>query len=443
MTSVRMTQESTNVKSSGLSQTLKDKAEAAQKALAGQKPFLDKNQIKELVGTMAASIHTTLKGKAPLVLTIYPEGSHFSNALTRKLGDFGLILEENYIDLSLKDEEIRLLVEPRVNLEGRTILITDSILKDGQKMAATLAYCQAKGAREVYCATLVNMPKGRFSKLQALQPNFYGVETTPFNPVGFGSDLNGYFRNEPTLWAPLEVSPSSSKNTKAILASLQHNAKPQLLQEQIKPSTTALENAQHAEKTFSRLQLLVSKKQLKEKIKLTAEVIKEKFKDSYPVILSMQKGGSHFATYLTEHLSGLALEESYMHLSRYGNSQQGGEVKVVAAPAVDLKGRTVIIAEDLIEGGLTIKNARDLCMQKGAAAVFVVAMGDKPQKRLEGLKNIKADYYCFQFDDRFLVGAGLDEKENLRNMFGVWAHEKQIAKEQPNLLASTEFKCKF
>lgn len=392
---------------------------------------LDIEQINLITDRMAKNINRTLKNTAPLVLTIYPRGAHFSNHLTKKLGELNLTLEENYLDLKVEKDQIIPLVEPLADLEGRTILIVDTAIKDGKKMQAALDYCKAKGARAVFCATLIDMPSARAENLKGLRPSFYGATCRNMPLVGFGFDVDGFFRNEPGLWSiPNIQTGAANSNTSAILAALEIPAlspEPLIFQEHIPANRKALENAKKAEETFAKLDLLYTQKMVEEKIKLTAQEIETALKGSNPVVLSMQKGGSHFTTYLTEHLSGLTLEESYMHITRYGNSQHGGKAKILAAPAVDVRGRTVIISEDLIEGGLTIQMAISLCLERGATAVYVAAMGDKPQKRLNGLDFIKPDFYCYKFDDRFLVGTGLDEQENLRNKFGVWAHKKQQA----------------
>jgi hypoxanthine phosphoribosyltransferase len=408
----------------------KQRAEKAAGTFYSLENILNHEQINTLTDKMAREIYQTLKGTAPLVLTLYPQGAHFSNHLTKKLGDLNLILEENYLDLKVEEDKITPLVEPLVNLEGRTILIVDAAIKDGRKMQAALDYCKARGARAVFCATLIDMPSARSEQHKALQPSFNGAVCPNLPLAGFGFDIDGFFRNQPGLWTlPANTSRATSSSTSSIITAMEKETallpQPLVFQEHIPANEKALANARQAEQTFAKLDLLYNQQQLKDKIKLTAQQLEAALKGSNPVVLSMQKGGSHFTTYLTEHMPSLVLEESYMHITRYGNSHHGGKAKVLAAPAVDIKGRTVLISEDLIEGGLTIQLAISLCLEKGAQAVYIASMGDKPQKRLAGLDFIKPDFYCYTFDDRFLVGTGLDERENLRNKFGVWAHKKQ------------------
>lgn len=404
---------------------------AAQASFAAARLLLDPRQIEALTDKLARDIHRRLKGSAPLVLTLYPEGAHFSNQLTKKLGVLDLTLEENYLDFWIDGDHLTLRVEPLVDLRGRTILLTTAVISDGKKLQAALAYCKAKGARAVYCASLIDMPATRTEALKHLKPSFCGAVCEEQALAGFGCDVDGFFRNEPGVWV-LPTAKALSKmrpSTSGILAALEEKqesgSEPLVFQEKIPVNQKALDKAREAEATFKQLDLLYTGQQLKAKVLVTARQMKAALEGSNPVVLSMQKGGSHFTTLLTEHLAGLPLEESYMHLTRYGNSKVGSTAKLLAEPAVDVKGRTVIISEDLVEGGLTLQMAISLCLQRGASAVYVVAMGDKPQKRLPGLSFIKPDFCCYRFDDRFLVGTGLDEQENLRNKFGVWAHRKK------------------
>ncbi len=382
------------------------------------------DKILEFIKIMAVNIKNTLQGLAPLVLTLYPQGAHFSNHLTNQLGELGLTLEENYLDLQIEeDNEVIFKAEPLIVLQGRTILIVDLAMKDGRKVKAALDYCEERGARAVYCATLFDIPEARAEELRNLVPSFYAASCPNLKLIGFGSDVNGFFLNSPHLFSvnPREPRARTVANFSLIPAPREQHPIPIIFQGQIPPQKLALERAEQAEKTFATLDLLWDGESLANQIRLTAEEVRQKLEGTRPVVLSMQKGGSHFTTYLTENLTGIHLEESYIHITRYGSSQQGGKAKLLAKPRADLRGRKVLLSDDVAEGGATLQLAISACLEAGATEVYVVVMGDKPQKRLSGLEFIKP-IWCYLFDNRFLVGAGLDEKEFFRNKWGVWAH---------------------
>lgn len=398
------------------------RAEEAKTTFDVSLPFLDETQIKTAIHLMAEDIEKTLRDTAPVVLTIYPEGAHFSNHLTVALAEKNLTLEENYIDLSIENGQPVMLVEPLVNvLKGRYVLITTAVLKDGQVLAAVMQYCQEKGAKAVYCAALVNMSNARADHLKDLQPNFCRVHTDDnLQLAGFGMDLDGFYRNQ------LEIrSYPATSSTTAILLTLDAEEKvsaPLILQENVEINEEALAQARQAKETFSNLEQILTAEQVEAQVKLTAEEMQKELQGRYPVVLTMQKGGSHFTTYLTEQMPSLIIEESYLHITRYGHSQQGGEAKILAKPATDLKGRYVVIADDIIEGGMTMDYAIKMCEEMGAKKVYLACLGDKPQKRLKDFEHIQPNFRCFTFDNRFLVGTGLDEKEFFRNYHGMWAH---------------------
>lgn len=388
---------------------------------AGQ--LLTPELVESLTTKMAKKIARQLRGTAPLVLTLYSEGVHFSNKLTNKLAKEKVTLQENYLDFRFDGEKPTLLVEPTADFTGRTILLVDGALRDGKKMQAAIDYCARKKARAVFCAVLIDVPKARAPKHRQLKPSFSACECPSYPLIGFGFDTDGFFRNEPGVRIENQVN-----KTVSILHTFLAETRfvpPLLTQTQFPINLEATQAAAQAEQTLQKLELLYTGKEIKAQMRITAEAMREKLKNENPVVLAMQKGGSHVTSELTELLSGIPLEESYMHITRYGHSKTGGNARLLAAPAIDVKGRVVVISEDLIEGGLTMQYAISLCLQRGATEVLIVAMGDKPQKRLEGLEFIKPDFHCYVFDNRFLVGCGLDEQEYLRNEPAVYAHPQQ------------------
>jgi hypoxanthine phosphoribosyltransferase len=120
------------------------------------------------------------------------------------------------------------------------------------------------------------------------------------------------------------------------------------------------------------------------------------------------KGGFVFAADLVRALSlaGVRMEIEFISLSSYGTRQKtSGEVRVVRDIEVEVSGRDVLIIDDVLDSGLTLKFARDLMHARGARRASIAVMIDKPAGRRAG---IEADYVGFTCPDYFVVGYGMD-----------------------------------
>jgi hypoxanthine phosphoribosyltransferase len=128
------------------------------------------------------------------------------------------------------------------------------------------------------------------------------------------------------------------------------------------------------------------------------------------------KGGFVFAADLIRALSlqGVQLEIEFISLSSYGTrTRSSGEVRVVRDIEVPVAGRDVLIIDDVLDSGLTLKFARDLMNTRGARRAAIAAMIDKPAGRRA---NVEADYVGFTCPDYFVVGYGMDAAHAYREL---------------------------
>lgn len=128
------------------------------------------------------------------------------------------------------------------------------------------------------------------------------------------------------------------------------------------------------------------------------------------------KGGFVFAADLVRALSlqGVRLEIEFISLSSYGTrTHSSGEVRVVRDIEVPVAGRDVLIIDDVLDSGLTLKFARDLMDTRGAKRAAIAAMIDKPAGRRA---EIEADYVGFTCPDYFVVGYGMDAAHAWREL---------------------------
>lgn len=125
------------------------------------------------------------------------------------------------------------------------------------------------------------------------------------------------------------------------------------------------------------------------------------------LVISILKGSFIFAADLIRalHDAGLAPEVEFITLSSYGRGTTSQGVKIIKDIDSDVKGRDVLLIDDILESGRTLRFARDLMYERGANDVDIAVLLDKRSRR-EG--NLDADYVGFECPDYFVVGYGMD-----------------------------------
>ncbi len=125
------------------------------------------------------------------------------------------------------------------------------------------------------------------------------------------------------------------------------------------------------------------------------------------LVIAILKGSFIFAADLIRamHASGIAPEVEFITLSSYGKGTTSGEVRIVKDIDSDPAGRDVLLIDDILESGNTLKFARDLMMERGARSVDVAVLLDKREKRSA---EIDANHVGFECPDHFVVGYGMD-----------------------------------
>lgn len=150
-----------------------------------------------------------------------------------------------------------------------------------------------------------------------------------------------------------------------------------------------------------------------------AEAITEKIGDKNPILLCVLVGSVIPTGMLLPRL-GFPLEVDYVHASRYRSSTKGYELEWIAKPRTSLKGRTVLVIDDILDGGITLAEIIKYCQAEGAQEVYSAVLVDKPKVREEG-GLLKADFTGLEVEDRYVFGYGLDYHEYLRNAPGIYA----------------------
>ena len=160
-------------------------------------------------------------------------------------------------------------------------------------------------------------------------------------------------------------------------------------------------------------EVLISEEEIKEKTKELGALLSEQYKDKNPLIVGILKGALPFMADLIKQMP-ILLEYDMMDVSSYGSAlTSSGEVKIVKDLDASIEGRHVIIVEDIIDTGRTLKYIQDMLMRRNAKSVKIATLLDKPSGRVT---NLDVDWKCFDIPDEFVVGYGLDYRENYRNL---------------------------
>lgn len=175
---------------------------------------------------------------------------------------------------------------------------------------------------------------------------------------------------------------------------------------------------QSIQSVLQRATCLYSKDQIEQALDQMAQQITRDLADQNPIFLCVMVGALIPAAHLLMRLN-FPLEIDYIHMTRYTGAFEGGQLEFRARPNISLKNRTVLILDDILDAGITLKNIQDFCVQEGASRILTAVLVDKIATRSpEGLQ--KADYVGLEIENHFIFGFGMDYKEYLRNAPGIY-----------------------
>jgi hypoxanthine phosphoribosyltransferase len=163
--------------------------------------------------------------------------------------------------------------------------------------------------------------------------------------------------------------------------------------------------------------LLYSAEAVEASIDHMAEQINLLLQDRNPLVLCAMNGGVVLTGKLLTRLT-IPLTFDSLNATRYNNSTTGELINWLQKPAASLKNRTVLIVDDILDEGVTLRAIHDYCLEQGASSVYTAVLLDK---LLDHLKPMQADFVGLQVENRYLFGYGMDYKGYLRNAAGIYA----------------------
>ena len=159
--------------------------------------------------------------------------------------------------------------------------------------------------------------------------------------------------------------------------------------------------------------VLYSKDDINRRMDELANQLTAEYKDQRPLIVSVMTGAVLFTVDMIKRMDIMAKLDFIDVSSYYGGTLSTGKVKLVQDLKSDVRGRSILIMEDIVDTGHTLKYLIDLLKERGAKSVKVCTLLDKPEGRQV---EVKADYVGFNVPNEFLVGYGLDYQGYYRNL---------------------------
>src|ERR1035437_1484754 len=162
----------------------------------------------------------------------------------------------------------------------------------------------------------------------------------------------------------------------------------------------------------------ITEQQIKTRIKEIGLEITNDYKDKIPVFIGVLNGACIFHSDLIRNVN-LECEIDFFKLSSYGDDKiSSGMVRLVKDLGCDVNGRDIIIVEDIVDTGLSLKFIREMMEKHNPSSMKVVSLLVKP----DSLRyDVKIDYIGFNIPNKFVIGYGLDYAQKYRNLRSIYA----------------------
>ena len=169
--------------------------------------------------------------------------------------------------------------------------------------------------------------------------------------------------------------------------------------------------------------LLYTAQEIEKAMDKMALEIEEKLTDSNLLCITVMIGGLIPTGSLLRRLH-FPMEMDYVHATRYTGKTRGAELTWLVKPQKSLKDRTVLIVDDILDGGVTLAGIVEYCKAQGAKEVYTAVLIDKQRERPANAVQ-KADFSALEVENKFIYGYGMDYSEYLRNAPGIYSVAKE------------------
>ncbi len=164
------------------------------------------------------------------------------------------------------------------------------------------------------------------------------------------------------------------------------------------------------------VKVMITEQQIQDRINELAKQINEDFKGETVTLVSVLTGGIMFSTDLAKRLD-IDVVYDFIDISSYGEGEdreKNGDIKLNRDLLFDIEGRNVILVEDIIDTGRSIKYLREYLSLRNPKSIKICSLLNKQEKR--EIKDLEVEYIGFEVENKFVVGYGLDYDQKLRNL---------------------------
>lgn len=168
------------------------------------------------------------------------------------------------------------------------------------------------------------------------------------------------------------------------------------------------------------MRVLINNEEIVKIAKRIGSQISEKYVDKFPIVVCVLKGAAPFHSELIKHIS-IDIEIDYIGVSSYSGTESTGVITFKKDIETDIKGRHVIVVEDIVDTGRTLNSLKNELEKRNPASLEFVTLLDKPSRRKI---EIEADYVGKTIDDLFVIGFGLDLDEKYRNLKDIYVYNE-------------------
>lgn len=169
-------------------------------------------------------------------------------------------------------------------------------------------------------------------------------------------------------------------------------------------------------------EILLSEEQISKKVKEIGAKISEDYKGKELLIVVILKGSVIFASDLLRAIT-IPVNIDFIAVSSYGNGTTSGEVKIIKDLSVSIKGKNVLIIEDILDSGKTLSNLMEVLTTRNPESLEICTLLNKPDRREA---EVDVRYSGYDIPDEFVVGYGLDYAESYRNLPYIGVLKREI-----------------
>lgn len=160
--------------------------------------------------------------------------------------------------------------------------------------------------------------------------------------------------------------------------------------------------------------ILITEEQIQRRIAEMGQELTREYADKFPVIVGVLKGVVVFFADMVRQIK-VPCQMDFLWISSYQGTDSTGQMVVKRDVGVDVKGRHVLILEDIYDTGNSLDFTVQHLLEKQPASLKICTLLDKPERRKPGI-TLKPDYVGFTVPNEFVVGYGLDYNEEYRNL---------------------------